>query len=510
MGFSVLAAIDPLFIAAGLVGLIVLIIVIWASRYTKVGPNEVLVISGRRHKARDLEGRSVVLGFRQVRGGGTFVWPVIEKVDILSLELLTLDVKTPEVYTKLGVPVIVDGVAQIKVKGDDVSIALASEQYLSKGKNEVTRIALQTLEGHLRAILGTMTVEEIYQNRDSFASKVQEVAASDMVNMGLQIVSFTIRDIRDNQGYLDALGKPRTAAVKRDAVIGQAEADRDATIKSAEANQDGQVAKYQAETKIAEANRDYEMQFADYQAAINQKKAEADLAYDLQRFKTSQTVRKEEIAVEVVEKQERIKVQEQEILRREKELDASIVKPAEAERSRIHNLADAEKYKLEAEAEGAGRSTKARGFAEAEVVKAKGLAEADASKARGLAEAEVIQAQGEATAQAMRKKADSWKYYSQAAVIQMVVDALPEITKNIAAPLAKMDKMVVVNSGGGDGGAGASKITRDIADIIAQLPPVVESLSGIDLKNMIAQIPGIKDVSPDDEEKPTDKGGKKA
>ncbi len=490
-------------IGLGVAVVVMLGIIVWASRYTKVGPNEVLVISGRKHKSRDLEGRPVVRGFRMVKGGGTFVWPVIEKVDILSLELLTIDVKTPEVYTQLGVPVMVDGVAQIKVKGDDISISVASEQYLSKGKNDVMRIALQTLEGHLRAILGTMTVEDIYQNRDSFAIKVQEVAAGDMASMGLQIVSFTIRDIRDNEGYLDALGKPRTAAVKRDAVIGQAVADRDATIKSAEANQDGQVAKFQAQTKIAEANRDYEMQSADYQASINERKAEADLAYDLQRFKSSQMVKKEEIAVEVIEKQERIKVQEQEILRKEKDLDASVVKPAVAERERIENLADAERYRLEAEAQGAAEAAKARGFADAEVVQRTGLADAEAEKAKGLARAEVIEAQGQSEALAMKKKAESWKHYSEAAVIQMLVEALPEITKNISEPLSKTEKIVVINSGGGEGGAGASKITKDVADIVAQLPPVIESLSGIDLHKLIKKIPGMADQSAT----PQDDGG---
>jgi len=196
---------------------------IWASRYTKVGPNQVLVISGRKHRITDPDGTAHDVGFRIVKGGGVFVWPVYEKVDILSLELLTIDVQTPEVYTSKGVPVKVDGVAQIKVKGDDISISTASEQFLSKGTEEIKNIAMQTLEGHLRAILGTMTVEEIYQNRDAFAAKVQEVAAGDMANMGLGIVSFTIRDIRDSQGYLDALGKPRIAQVKRDAVIAQAE-----------------------------------------------------------------------------------------------------------------------------------------------------------------------------------------------------------------------------------------------------------------------------------------------
>ena len=244
----------------GLIALVVVAIVttifvftiVWASRYTKVGPNEVLIVSGRTKRVLDPDGTERSRGFRIVKGGGTFVIPVIEKVDILSLELLTIDVQTPEVYTSKGVPVKVDGVAQIKVKGDDISIATAAEQFLSKDTAAIMNIAMQTMEGHLRAILGTMTVEEIYQNRDAFAGKVQEVAAGDMANMGLQIVSFTIRDIRNTQGYLDALGKPRIAQVKRDAQIAQAEADRDSMIRSAQAAQAGQEAKFAADSKIAE------------------------------------------------------------------------------------------------------------------------------------------------------------------------------------------------------------------------------------------------------------------
>src|SRR6058998_2927327 len=280
-------------------------LLIWMvlSRYTKVGPNDVLVVSGRKHRYADPDGTVKTRGFRIVKGGGTFVYPVVEKVDILSLELLTIDVQTPEVYTSKGVPVKVDGVAQIKVKGDDISIATAAEQFLGKNTDEIRNIATQTLEGHLRAILGTMTVEEIYQNRDAFASKVQEVAAGDMANMGLGIVSFTIRDIRDTQGYLDALGKPRIAQVKRDAQIAQAEADRDAMIKSSQATQAGQEAKFVADTKIAEAQRDYQSNVAQYQAAVYQKKAESDLAYDLQKYKTGQLVKAEEIQVQIIEKQ---------------------------------------------------------------------------------------------------------------------------------------------------------------------------------------------------------------
>src|SRR5512138_3145475 len=325
-------------VVGGIVAVLIVFFVflgIWASRYTKVGPNQVLVISGRKHRIMEQDGTARDVGFRVVKGGGVFVWPVFEKVDLLSLELLTIDVQTPEVYTSKGVPVKVDGVAQIKVKGDDISIATASEQFLGKSTDEIRNIATQTLEGHLRAILGTMTVEEIYQNRDAFASKVQEVAAGDMANMGLGIVSFTIRDIRDSQGYLDALGKPRIAQVKRDAQIAQAEADRDAMIKSAQASQAGQEAKFAADTKIAEAQRDFQSNVQQYQAAVNQKKAEADLAYDLQRFKTGQLVKAEEVQVQIIEKQKQIELQQQEILRRERELDASVHKPADAERYKV-------------------------------------------------------------------------------------------------------------------------------------------------------------------------------
>src|SRR5712664_1543563 len=302
-------------VVVAVVGIVVVVFVflaIWAGRYTKVGPNQVLVVSGRKHTYRDPDGTVQSRGFRIVKGGGTFVIPVVEKVDLLSLELLTIDVQTPEVYTSKGVPVRVDGVAQIKVKGDDISIATAAEQFLSKGVDDIKNIATQTLEGHLRAILGTMTVEDIYQNRDAFASKVQEVAAGDMANMGLSIVSFTIRDIRDGQGYLDALGKPRIAQVKRDAQIAQAEADRDAMIRSSQATQAGQEAKFQADSKIAEAQRDYQSNVAQYQAAVNQRKAEADLAYDLQKYKTGQLVKAEEIQVTIIEKQKQIELQQQE------------------------------------------------------------------------------------------------------------------------------------------------------------------------------------------------------
>jgi flotillin len=480
-------------VAGGIVGVLFFFASVWAGRYRKVGPNEVLVVSGRKHRFIDLTGQDCLRGFRIVKGGGTFIVPVVEKADLLSLELLTIDVQTPEVYTSAGVPVRVDGVAQIKVKGDDISIATAAEQFLSKKTDDIKNIAMQTLEGHLRAILGTMTVEDIYQNRDAFASKVQEVAAGDMANMGLGIVSFTIRDIRDSQGYLEALGKPRIAQVKRDAQIAQAEADRDALVRSSQAQQAGQEAKFIADTRIAEAQRDYQSNLAQYTAAVNQKKAEADLAYDLQKFKTGQLVKAEEVQVSIVEKQKQIELQQQEVARRQRELEATVQKPADAERYRMEALANATKFQLQTEAAGAAEATKAKGIANAEVARVTGIAEAEAQKAKGIAEAAVIEAQGAATAEAMRLKAESYKQYNEAAVIELIVRVLPEIAAKVSEPLSKMEKMVVINSGDGSGG-GASRLTGDITQIIAQLPPVLESLTGVKFDRLLQQIPTLRNA----------------
>ena len=464
---------------------IMLILAIYAvaRRYKKVGPNQVMVISGRKYKIKTPDGRVEEVGFRIRRGGGAFIVPLLEKVDLLSLEIMTLDVTTPEVYTKPGVPIIVDAIAQVKVGGDEQSIRTASEQFLGKSSELIKEIALQTVEGHLRAIIGTMTTEDIYKNRDQFASSVQEVAVSDLANMGLKIVSFTLKDIRDSHGYLDALGKPRTAEVKRDAIIAQAEADRDAAIKSAQARQAGEIAKFQAETQIAEAQKNFLLQKAVFDAKTNEAKAQADLAYDLQRFKTNQALKKEEVQVSVVEKEQQITVQEREILRREKELEATVKRQADAERYKVETEAAATRFKYEAEARGQAEAQKAKGLAQAEVVKATGTAEAD-----------VIALKGRAEADAMAKKAASWKEYNEAAVIQLVLQALPEIARAVAEPLSKTDSITIVNTGGDS--AGASKLTQDVSVIMAQLPPIIQNLGGIDLKKLVELVPTLKAGKP--------------
>lgn len=436
---------------------------VYASRVRKVPPNQVLIISGRKLSITDSRtGEMQEVGFRLVRGGRSFIWPVLERADILSLELMTIEVGIQDVYTSQGVPVSLDGVAQIKIAGDETSIRTAAERFLSKTRDEMVEVAHETLAGHLRAIVGALTVEEIYRDRDAFATRVQEVSAGDLMNMGMSIDSFVIKDIQDGWGYLEALGRPRTAEVKRDAV----------------------TAENAAKAKEAESARDRRLLEAEYEEEVNQRKAEADLAYTLQESITNQKVKAEQVQIEVIEKQKQIEVQQQEALRKERELEATVRKPAEAEQYRIKTLAEAQRFQTETEATG-----------EAEAIRQRGEAEADAVKARGVAEAEVIRAKGLAEANAMEKKAQAWHDYNQAAIIQQLIEALPSIASAVSEPLSKTERIVVISNGsdGNGTGAGASKVTADITNIIAQVPAAVEALTGVDLIQALGQLPGIVD-----------------
>ncbi|HVR98069.1 MAG TPA: SPFH domain-containing protein [Thermoanaerobaculia bacterium] len=475
----------------------------------KAGPNEVIVVSGRG-------------AVKFITGGADMVIPLFHTWNTLSLEVMTLDVTTPEVYTSQGVPIAVDGVAQIKIKKDEASLQAAAERFLGMPPAAIAKIALETVQGHLRAILGTLTVENIYMSRDQFAQKVQEISAGDLANMGLGIDSFTIRDIRDKHGYLEALGKPRIAEVKRAAAVAEAVAVKEASIAAADAEREtrerqaeaqrlAQEAEARRDAAVAEAQADRmrrqqeaeaaarraseiasfqaQQAIAEEQGAANQKKAEAEMAYDLQK-KTME-----------------IQVQEQEIKRKEKELDATIRRQADAKRYEIETLASAERQRIEtaAEAERSRLTTvaegeKARGLAAAEVTKAQGLAAAEAEKARGMAEAQIReaqglaeaaarQAQGLAEALAMEKKAEAWSKYGEAAVLQIIAPLLPEIAKAVSEPLSKIDRITLVNTGGANGtGDGVSRITGEVAKVIAQVPPVVESLTGMKIDQLFEKV----------------------
>jgi len=409
--------------------------VVWAHQYTKVGPNEVLIISGRR------------AAYRIVRGGGTYVRPFREKVQRLSLELMQFDVRVGETYTAHGVPVQIDGVCMIKIEGSDDGIARAAEQFLSRGGEDIVRTATQAVEGHMRAAVGGLSVEDIYRDRQRLVAGVRELAEPDLARMGLAIVSLTIRSVADKHGYLEALGRPRTAQVKRDAIRGEAEAEREA-----------RASRYEADLAIESSRRDYEVSRAAYKAEGRRAAAEADLAYDLQHATTRQQVRAEELMVDIVERRRQIDLMEAEVERRKHELEAEVIAPALARAREIVALAESER----------------------ERVAALGAGEADAARLRGLADADTMAA-----------KARAWGEYNEAAITDRVLEVLPALASAVSAPLARTEKIVMI--GGNGSSSGAARLTGDVTDIVAKLPEVLEALTGMKLGDLASRVPGIRD-----------------
>jgi len=377
---------------------------------------------------------------------------------------MTLEVNSPRVYTSQGVPISVVGTAQVKINGSNLEmLGFAAEQFGNKSTQEVLQICLETMEGHQRAIMGNMTVEEIYRDRKTFSTKVFEVASVDLHNMGISIISYTLKDVRDDTGYLASLGQARTAQVKRDALIGEAEAKRDATIAEAAAEEQRMEAKLKNDTEIARSKRDFELNKAIYDTEVNTAKAEAEMAYSLQAAKVQAKIKEEEMQVKVVERIQNISIQEQEILRKEKELDSKVKKPAEAEKYRLEKIADAEKQRIVLEAE----------------------AKAEAITLRGEAEAYAIEVKAKAEAEQMAKKADAWKEYKEAALVDMMLKVLPQVAAEVSAPLASTDKITMVSTG--DGPIGASRVTDEVLSIMNSLPTMVQGMTGVDISARMAQ-----------------------
>merc|ERR1719347_1590345 len=373
---------------------------------------------------------------------------------------MTLNPVCDNVETKQGVPLTVTGVAQVKIMKNPELLGIAAEQFLGKREEEITDTILQTLEGHLRAILGTLTVEEVYKDRDQFANLVRDIAKPDVGKMGIEILSFTIKDVYDNVDYLSSLGKTQTAAVKRDAEIGVAQANRDAGIREAECEKSAMDIKYSTDTKIEDNSRGFKMQKANFDKEVNTAKAEAQMAYELQAAKIQQRIRNEEIQIQVVERRKQIEIEEQEIKRKEKELIATVKLPAEAEA-----------YKVQTVAEGTRTKT----------VEA---ARADGEKIRliGAAEARAVEAVGRAEAESMRMKASAYKQYGDAAILSIVLESLPQIAAEVSVPLAKTDEIVLI--GGND------RTTSEVNKLVGTLPPAIQALTGVDLTGALGKIPG--------------------
>ncbi len=468
-----------LVIAGVMVMAIFFILAVFAKLYRKVGPHEALIVYGFR-------------GTRVIQGSGIVVFPMIENSRGLSLELMSFDVAPKQdLYTRQGVAVTVEAVAQIKVKSDRESILTAAEQFLTKPPDEREGLIRLVMEGHLRGIIGQLTVEEIVKQPEMVGERMRSTCADDMNKMGLEVISFTIKEVRDQNEYITNMGRPDIARIKRDADVASAEADRDTAIKRALAAREAAVAKAQADqervlaetlsqAKQAEAQRDLEVKKAEYLQAVKVQQAQADKAYEIQTNVMQQKVRAEEVTIHQIEKEHEVKVQEAEIQRRDRELTATVLKQAEFDRKRIETLAEAEKLRLVTEAEG----------------------RAAAIRAQGEAEAEIIFKKGEAEAKAMNTNAEAYQEFNQAAIVDKLITGLPDVVKALAAPLANVDKITIVSTGDGDA-AGMNKITGDIAKMAAQVPALFETLSGMPLSELLGKVRQIDDKT---SKPPGDKG----
>jgi len=465
---------EVLFIAAVVVLTLLALMMAMATLYRKAGPHEALIVYGLR-------------GTRIVKGRGTVIFPMVENFRQLSLQLMSFDVAPQQdLYTKQGVAVTVEAVAQIKVKSDPESIQTASEQFLTKTDQAREGLIRLVMEGHLRGIIGQLSVEQIVKEPEMVGDRMRATCADDMSKMGLEVVSFTIKEVRDKNEYITNMGRPDIARIRRDADVAAAEAERDTAIRRAEATRAAAVAKAQADqervlaealslAKQAEAQRDLEIKRAQYVETIKRQQAQADKAYDIQANVMQQQVVAEQVKVRQVEKEQEIKVQEAEISRHEKELIANVLKNAEIERQRIETLAEAARRKMIIEAEGASAATRLQGEADADIILRK----------------------GEAEAKAMNVKAEAYQEWNQAAVVDKLITGLPEVVRAMASPLANVDKITIVSTGDGNA-AGLNKVTGDMTKIAAQIPALFETLSGMQMSDLLGKVRGIGDRPPGD------------
>jgi flotillin len=460
-------------VIAGLAVLALLFVMVgFASIYRKAGPHEALIVYG-------------LGGTHVYTGRGALIFPMVKTCKELSLELMSFDVAPQQnLYTNQGVAVTVEAVAQIKVKSDKESILTAAEQFLTKTPQEREGLIRLVMEGHLRGIIGQLTVEQIVKQPEMVGDRMRSTCADDMSKMGLEVVSFTIKEVRDKNEYITNMGRPDVARIKRDAEVAAAEADRDIAIKRAEAQRASAVAKAQADqervaaetaslAKQAEAQRDMDIKKATYLEASKKAQAQADKAYEIETNVQQQRVITESVRVQQVEREAQVKVQEAEIARRERELIATVLKQAEIERQRIQTLAEAERQRLMAEAEGRAASIRAQGEAEAEIIFKK----------------------GEAEAKAMNVKAEAYQEYNQAAVVDKLITGLPDVVRALSEPLSKVDKVTIVSTGNGDA-AGSYKLTGDITKIAAQVPALFEALSGMQMSDLLSKVRMIGDKAP--------------
>ena len=506
---------SPLGVAAIIVLALVIIILCILSSWKKVPSDKAAVIVG--------------LGTpKVVHGGGKMVIPGFQRMDSITLENIQINVSIMKTKTRLGVPINANGVLIVKVKAEEESIKTAVQQF-SAGSEEATKSAIQNIvmevaTGKLREIVSRMSVEELYDDREKFSADVQKVVDSALGTMGLEIKSFTINDISDDEEYIASLGKEQIAKVKAQAAIAEAEASKEKAIqtalaaqeqqiKTAEATRLGREAQLLAETEIAKAEKEKQLKVEAYRKESETTKAISDAAYEIQANITSKEVKNTQMDAMVLEKNRQQEVTEAEVQiriaeeiknielaksraeRAKAELIATVLEPAEAEKERRRLEADARKYdeiahaeaeaeKTRLEGEARARVLEIEGTAEARVLEIEGAAQAKVIEARGKAEADSIKAKGLAEAEALEKKAEALAKMDEAGKLQIIADILPELAKAVAEPFASIDKITIIG-GGQNGGNGVTDVAGYVTSGLAAVSEALQETVGFDLKEVM-------------------------
>ena len=449
-------------IAFGII--LVVLLLIFFSGYLKAPPDTAYIISGLR-KRRILIGRA---GWRI---------PLIERVDKLSLRVMQVDVKTTDaVPTNEFINVSVDGVANIKISSDPVLLERAAQALLGMKQTDLIGLVTQVLEGNMREIVGSVGLKEMVQDRQGVAKKITENVVPDMEKLGIEVVNFNIQNFKDNAGTIENMGIDNVEQISKNAQIAKANAQRDIAIATSEAQQQANAIKVEAEKKIAEQNAQLLVQQAEMKVKADSKKAEADAAYSIQQENQRKTIEITKANADIARREKETELAEKEIALKERQLDADIRKQA-----------DAMKYKAEKEAE----ADLIRRQRDAEAKKYEAIQEAEARKAEAEAvrfameqEAEGIRAKGIAEAEAIEKKAEAQRKMGEASVLEMYLNALPEIVKGAAAPLAQTDKIVMY----GDGNA--TRVVKDVMNSASQIMDGVKESTGLDLSAILAGVVG--------------------
>lgn len=470
---------EQYFVPAIIAIVVVLILIMIALGYVKAPPDQAYIISGLRKDARILIGRA---GVRL---------PFFERIDRLYLGQMTVDIKTEQsVPTNDFINVNVDAVAKVRISPSPEGIRLAAKNFLNKKPNDITLDLQDSLQGNMREIIGTLSLKVINTDRDSFSDQVMSKASKDMDKLGIEILSCNIQNVTDDNGLIRDLGADNTSRIKKDAAIAKAQADRDIAIAQAEANKSANDARVLSETEISEKNNELAIKQSELQKLADTKKAEADAAYEIQKQEQQKTIQAATVNAQIAKTEREAELRRQEVAVQQQQLEAEINKKADADRYKVEqeaaaNLAkrqreaEAKKYEMEKEAEAMR--------AKADAARYQAEQEAAGIRARGEAEAAAIQAKAIAEAEGMEKKAVAYAKYNNAAIVEMLVNIMPQMAAEIAKPLSSIDKVNIYGTSGtgGNGGNGISEVSGSTAAVMQQVFDTMSEATGVDFREIL-------------------------